>query len=116
MKLKKVIFGEPMPDKNDPKYKERYEKEVAAGKKFGDKIGLPVVGAFIYRWASAHKTAFLVISFGTVITCFALNVVAVIRVYNSQPADGHHTTAVEQVDSALYKQQQAHKNSKNYGH
>lgn len=31
MGWKKMIFGEKMPDKNDPKYKERYEKEVAAG-------------------------------------------------------------------------------------
>ena len=33
MGWKKMIFGEKMPDKNDPKYKERYEKEVAAGRK-----------------------------------------------------------------------------------
>lgn len=26
MSLKKIIIGEPMPDKNDPKYKERYER------------------------------------------------------------------------------------------
>ena len=26
-----MLVGEEMPDKNDPKYKERYEKEVAAG-------------------------------------------------------------------------------------
>ena len=34
MGLKKIIMGEPMPDKNDPKYKERYEREVEAGKQF----------------------------------------------------------------------------------
>ena len=28
-----MIFGEKMPDKDDPKYKERYEREVAAGRK-----------------------------------------------------------------------------------
>ncbi|MDD5862626.1 MAG: hypothetical protein PUD15_08770 [Prevotella sp.] len=116
MKLKKVVFGEPMPDKNDPKYKERYEKEVAAGKKFGDRIGLPKAGAFIQRWATAHKTAFLVISFGTVIFCVAMNLIAVIRAYNAQPADHHRATAVEQVDSALYRQQQTHQNLRNYGH
>ena len=32
MGLKKIIMGEPMPNKNDPKYKERYEREVEAGK------------------------------------------------------------------------------------
>ena len=26
-----MLVGEDMPDKNDPKYKKRYEKEVAAG-------------------------------------------------------------------------------------
>lgn len=30
-----------MPDKNDPKYKERYEREVEAGRKFAEKIKLP---------------------------------------------------------------------------
>ena len=33
MSWKKLIFGEKMPDKDDPKYKERYEREVAAGRK-----------------------------------------------------------------------------------
>lgn len=26
-RLNRMIFGDPMPDKNDPKYKERYERE-----------------------------------------------------------------------------------------
>ena len=33
MSWKKMIFGEKMPDKDDPKYKERYEREVAAYRK-----------------------------------------------------------------------------------
>ena len=37
MGWKRLIVGEPMPDKNDPKYKERYEREVEAGKRFADK-------------------------------------------------------------------------------
>ena len=41
MSFKKIIIGEPMPDKNDPKYKERYEREVEAGRKFAEKIKLP---------------------------------------------------------------------------
>ena len=28
--FKKMLFGEKMPDKQDPKYKERYERDVAA--------------------------------------------------------------------------------------
>ena len=30
MNIKRMIFGEKMPDKDDPKYKERYEREVKA--------------------------------------------------------------------------------------
>ena len=37
MGFKRIIMGDPMPDKNDPKYRERYEKEVEAGKQFADK-------------------------------------------------------------------------------
>ena len=40
MGWKRLIIGEPMPDKNDPKYKERYEREVEAGRKFADKTGI----------------------------------------------------------------------------
>ena len=29
-----MLFGEKMPDKNDPNYKDRYEREVSAGRKF----------------------------------------------------------------------------------
>ena len=29
-----MLFGEKMPDKNDPRYKERYERDVNAGREF----------------------------------------------------------------------------------
>ena len=32
--LKKMVFGERMPDKHDPQYRERYEKDVQAGRDF----------------------------------------------------------------------------------
>lgn len=32
--FRRMLFGEKMPDKNDPKYKERYERDVDAGRKF----------------------------------------------------------------------------------
>ena len=40
MGWKKFFLGEPMPDKNDPKYRERYEREVKAGRVFADKTGI----------------------------------------------------------------------------
>ncbi len=32
--FRRMLFGEKMPDKNDPQYKERYERDVEAGRKF----------------------------------------------------------------------------------
>ena len=32
--FKQMLIGEKMPDKDDPKYKERYERDVRAGRKF----------------------------------------------------------------------------------
>ena len=29
-----MLFGEKMPDRNDPKYKERYERDIDAGRRF----------------------------------------------------------------------------------
>ena len=38
--LRKMIVGEKMPDKNDPRYREKYEKDVEAGRKFARRTGL----------------------------------------------------------------------------
>ena len=32
--FRRMLLGEKMPDRNDPKYKERYEREVNAGRRF----------------------------------------------------------------------------------
>lgn len=89
-----------MPDKNDPKYKERYEREVDAGRKFAEKIKLPWLFGKIQLWANDNRKAFLVIVFGIVIGCFALNIFNMVRAYNRSNRT-HGGTAVEKVDSAL---------------
>ena len=33
-KLRNMILGEQMPDKDDPKYRDKYEKDVEAGRRF----------------------------------------------------------------------------------
>ena len=101
MGLKKIIMGEPMPDKNDPKYKERYEREVEAGKQFADKSGLSWLAMKIQTVANHHRIGFLVTVFGIVIGCFAINIVNMVRSYNASKT--HRSTAVEQVDSALHQ-------------
>lgn len=99
MGIKKIIMGEPMPDKNDPKYKERYEREVEAGKKFAGKFGLNWIAMKIQIWANSHRVGFLATVFGIVIGCFIINIIGMVRSYNSSKK--HRSTAVEQVDSAL---------------
>ena len=51
-----MLVGEDMPDKNDPKYKKRYEKEVAAGRKFGAVLRSSDGGCKCHRAAGrAHE-------------------------------------------------------------
>ena len=59
MGWKRLIVGEPMPDKNDPKYKERYEREVEAGKRFADKCGISWGAKRLQEVGQEHKMAFL---------------------------------------------------------
>lgn len=99
---KKFIIGEPMPDKNDPKYKERYEREVAAGKKFADKTGISWLAGKLQVWGYTHQKIFLCIVFGVVFLLFVINIARLVSAYQQ----GMHVaspTAVERVDSALYK-------------
>jgi hypothetical protein len=47
MGWKKMILGEQMPDKDDPKYRQRYEKEVNAGRKFAIVTGIDKLAATV---------------------------------------------------------------------
>ena len=47
--FKKMLFGEKMPDKQDPKYKERYERDVAAGRKFAKTLRIDKAAAKVQR-------------------------------------------------------------------
>lgn len=99
MGLKKIIVGEPMPDKNDPKYKDRYEREVEAGRKFASASGISWAAKRVQEWGQSHKVSFLAIVFGFVIICFFVNVFRMVNVYHQ--SSSHKATAVERVDSAL---------------
>lgn len=54
MSLKKMIIGEEMPSKDDPKYKERYLREKEAGMKFAEKSGINFLVARIQAFANNH--------------------------------------------------------------
>jgi hypothetical protein len=84
MSWKKMILGEKMPDKDDPKYRERYEKEVDAGRKFAKATKIDRAAAKVQSFANAHKKAFLIMVFGFILFSFGLNLYRMGKVYNSQ--------------------------------
>lgn len=100
MGWKKLIMGEKMPDKNDPKYKERYEKEVSAGRKVARFLKIDKAAAATQRFADRWPRLFLGIVFGIVIFCFVLNVYRLSQV--AMKANDYQT-AVEKQES-LYKE------------
>lgn len=100
MGWKKLIMGEKMPDKNDPRYKERYEKEVSAGRKVARFLKIDKAAAATQRFADRWPRLFLGIVFGIVIFCFVLNVYRLSQVATKA---NDYQTAVEKQES-IYKE------------
>ena len=88
--FKRMLFGEKMPDKDDPKYKERYE--------FAKATRIDQAAAKVQGFANAHRTLFLVIVFTFVIGAFVWNAYRLVTVYRHSPAS---CTATEMQDSVL---------------
>lgn len=92
-----------MPDKNDPKYRETYEQQAAAGEKFAEVVGIKKLAGYLQSWGSNNKKLFLGLAFGFVILLFILNVIRIVRVANRPE---RKATAVHRVDKALQQRQQ----------
>ena len=54
--FKQMLIGEKMPDKDDPKYKERYERDVRAGRKFARMCRIDKATAKVQRFAEDRKS------------------------------------------------------------
>ena len=106
MGWKKLILGEPMPDKNDPKYKDRYEKEVATGRKVADKLHLSTPFIKAQEFANKFPAAFLAIVFGFVIICLCLNIYRMAEAYHNRPQE--RTTATEVQERLIRAKREAH--------
>ena len=92
-----MILGEKMPDKNDPQYKERYEKDVEAGRKFAKATRIDRLAGHIQRFADRHSKLFLAIVFGIVIGCLAVNVYHMTRAYSARQEQKTATEMQEQL-------------------
>ena len=108
MSWKKLFKPVEMPDKNDPKYRETYKEQVAAGEKFAEVLGIKKLAGYLQSWGSSNKKLFLGLAFGFVILLFILNVIRIARVVNRPE---RKAIAVERVDQAL-QQRKENKNVK----
>lgn len=99
MKFKKILFGEEVPDKDDTKYKERYEKDVAAGKTFAQTLKLDKGAACVQRFASRHTKLFLALVFSFVLFSVGLSLYRMTQAvkYRPQPS-----SAVERQEQQLH--------------
>ena len=91
---KKFIMGEKMPDKDDPQYKEQYERDVDAGRRFARWSKLDKFAAKVQDFANNHTKAFLIIFFGFILLSFGRNLYRMVLVLNQ----------TEKPTSAVYQQ------------
>lgn len=96
--FRRMLFGEKMPDKDDPQYKKRYEREVEAGRKFAKATRIDKAAAKVQGFANMHRTLFLAIVFAFVLGGLAWNIYRIAVVYRHQPVQ---RTATEMQDSVL---------------
>lgn len=92
-----MLMGEEMPDKEDPKYRQRYESEVKAGRRFAKTMKLDVMAGKIQRFANDHKKLFLGLVFGFIILSFGLNIYRMAVVYQRQQATESATQRQEKL-------------------
>lgn len=96
--FRRMLFGEKMPDKNDPQYKERYERDVEAGRKFAKATRIDKAAAKVQGFANMHRNLFLFIVFAFVLGGLVWNIFRISVMYRHQPVQ---RTATEMQDSVL---------------
>ncbi len=91
-------MGEKMPDKNDPQYKDRYEREVNAGRKFARMVGIDKLAARVQQSINTNLRVAKI-----VIACIILVVIAAnfARIYSLITFFSTPKTATELQDEML---------------
>ena len=92
-----MLVGEKMPDKDDPKYRQRYEEEVKAGRRFARTLKLDVLAVKVQQFANNHKRLFLALVFGFILLCFGFKIYRMVMVYNHQQSTQSATERQEQL-------------------
>ena len=99
MGFKKMLIGEPVPDKDDPRYKEKHEKTVEAGMSFAKALKLDKAAACVQRFATNHTKIFLALVFGFVLFSVSLNLW---RMSNAVTYKHETSSAIERQEKELH--------------
>ena len=100
--LRKMILGEKMPSKDDPKYRETYERDVEAGRKFAKRTRLDRLGGHVQKLADRHSGLFLGIVLAIVVGCFVINAYHFTKAYQLRKAQTESArTPEESIREAL---------------
>lgn len=102
--FKRMLLGEKMPDRNDPEYRERYEREVEAGRKFARRLRIDKAAASVQSFAERRRTVFFSLIFAFVAFTFCWNIYRISVVVKAKPSS---QTAVERQDSLLKERRRA---------
>lgn len=94
----KLFKSELVPDKDDPRYRERYEAIHSAGGKFARMTGLTWLGRRIVLFANEHKKLYIALAFGF-LACSLLKLSG--QLIMSLCSNGRYVPVTERVDSAL---------------
>ena len=105
MNIKKILFGEKTPDKDDPNYRKLRKQSEAAGFKTSKFLHLDKATAAVQRFAERHRTLF----FGFLL---ALSIIIgsaqIRRIQYAWQLRNSHSTAVERQRQELhFKRHQA---------
>ena len=100
--LRKMILGEKMPSKDDPKYRETYERDVEAGRKFAKRTRLDRLVGHVQQFADRHSGLFLGIVLAIVVGCFVINAYHFTKAYQLRKAQTESSrTPEESIREAL---------------
>ena len=100
--LRKMILGEKMPSMDDPKYRETYERDVEAGRKFAKRTRLDRLVGHVQKFADRHSGLFLGIVLAIVIGCFVINAYHFTKAYQLRKAQTESSrTPEESIREAL---------------
>ena len=98
MNLKKILFGEKVPDRDDPNYKKLREESEIAGRKAAEITGLGKILAKVQHFAENYPKVFWGIIIVYVLWCLSLSLYRLNYALTHRP---RQSTAVERVEKEL---------------